>query len=84
MTQRKWYTLDGFLARVFVAIAKAFAPTVGVADITTQITALSILCYGAVDIFGVKGTIKLVKKLSRRKHGNTSTNKQAQGPLPRV
>ena len=62
MTTRPWYSPSGLLLRLFRYAAHATA--------NPQIIAASAFIYGAIDLFGVQGTVKLILKL-RRHHANT-------------
>lgn len=61
-TTRPWYTPSGFLLRLFRYAAHATADP--------QIVAASAFTYGAIDLLGVQGTVKLILKL-RRHHAST-------------
>lgn len=62
MTTRPWYTPSGALLRLFRYAAHATADP--------QIIAASAFAYGAIDLFGAVGTVKLILKL-RRQHAST-------------
>ena len=62
MTARPWYTLSGVLLRLFRYAAHATADP--------NIVAASAFAYGAIDLLGVRGTVKLILKL-RRQHAST-------------
>jgi hypothetical protein len=63
MTTRPWYTPSGLLLRLFRYAAHATADP--------QIVAASAFAYGAIDLFGAVGTVKLILKLRRHHHAGT-------------
>lgn len=73
MTDRKWYTPAGFLCRTFAKLGLWFCDA--------QAAPIFFLLYGSIDLLGVKGTLKLLKGLTRNGKRKTERTKNA---MPRV
>lgn len=65
MSDRKWYTPTGALLRL-LAWAGGWA-----AGSQPEIAPLFFFLYGSVDLQGIKGTVKLIQALRRKKNART-------------
>ena len=76
MTARPWYTPSGLLCRAFRYVVTATADP--------NLIAASAFAYGAIDLLGVRNTVKLILKLRRKANASTKRATNHKAPMPRV